>query len=161
MNVHMLSGRRMRSLEETDGMPADLRACVHEYGYAIVHACVEAKVTDPRRIRQLVREIWSGARQPAQRIGTGTPHRNALEYLDWVLIQAGAEISAATLIRVLRDNHLVVVPDEPTFQMIEASKATVSNHNMKVTKSDKHRLRLKAAIKAAIQQFWPHLDKVA
>jgi len=156
-----ISGRRLRALEATDDMKAGLRQCVHEYGYAIVQACLQAGVNEPRTIRQLVREIWAGARQPAQRTGTGSARRNALEHLDWVLIQANAEINASTLIRILKDNNLVIVPDEPTFQMIEASKATVANHDLKITKSDKHRLRLRAAIKAAVEQFWPHLQKVA
>jgi hypothetical protein len=120
-------------------MPADLRACVHEYGFAIVTACLKHKVSKPAAIRELVREIWTGARQPKQTGG-------AESTLDWLLIQNDAGISAKTLLRVLADASLVVVPANPNAAMIDASMQTVSGFNMKVTKREKHRLRLQAAI---------------
>jgi hypothetical protein len=153
-NVHLLSEKRTRALNETDNMSPELRRCVHEYGYAIVNACLCAKVTDPRRIHQLVREIWDGARQPCQSRPKGGT-------LDWLLIQAGAGITAATLMRILHDNSLAVVPLEPSNYMVEASKATLANHDERVTKTEKHRRRLRAAISAGVKHLWPQLDKTA
>ena len=135
-------------------MPADLRACVHEFGFAIVNACILAGVTQPARIRQLVYEIWQGARQPNQR--TGTKGTSALDFLDWVLIQAGAQITAPCLLRLLYQKGLVVIPHEPTDQMIVTSMMAIERMGL-LTKRKKHALRLRAAIRAATRQFWPEL----
>ncbi len=129
-------------------MPPKLRECVHAYGYAIVRACLDVKVSDPNRIHALVNSIWEGARQPAQRRERGGA-------LEWLLIQAGAEISVATLMRVLANNDLAIVPLKPTNGMIDASMATVSNFDLRVTKTEKHRMRLKAAIAAGMAEVRP------
>lgn len=136
------SARQQNSFEVVDAMPANLRQCVHEYGFAIVNACLQAGVRRPETIRNLVREIWEGARQPRQR-------RRRAGTLDWLLLQAGAEISASTLVRVLLDNGLVIAPICPSAAMIEASKAEVSGFSQRVTKTEKHQRRLVAAMKAA------------
>jgi hypothetical protein len=144
--------RRERSFDDIEHMSPDLRACVHEYGYAIVKACQQCGVNRPANIHQLVREIWDGARQPAQKRGKGCT-------LDWILIQAGANISADTLLRVLENSSLAIVPLTPTREMIEASKAEVSGFNQVCTKSEKHRLRLMAAIKVGAAWLRPRLRK--
>lgn len=146
LSTDELSERRVRSLTLTDVMSPEMRACVHEFGGAIVDACVQAKVTQPNRIRQLVLEIWAGARQDGQVGGAeGT--------LDWVLMQAGANISAAKLERVLADFDLRIIPVTPTREMLDASMAEVSGFNERMTKSEKHRRRLVAAIKAYRSRF--------
>jgi len=142
--------RTERSFEDIEAMPPALRQCVHEYGYAIVQACLQCGVTNPNNIHQLVREIWDGARQPKQRRPRGGS-------LDWILIQAGAEISAATLVRVLAQNNLHIVPADPTTAMVEASKAEVSDFCERVTKTEKHRRRLRAAIKVGGKHLWPEI----
>jgi hypothetical protein len=152
-----LPERSIRALDETDQMPAALRECVHEFGYAIVHACVQRGVVEPRHIRSLVREIWDGARQPAQRNRIGRKYSPVLDSLDWILIQAGAGISATTLVRVLWDKGMVIVPNEPGHVMIEASLATVTGGNVICTKPEKHRRRLRAALRAQAQRLWPQL----
>lgn len=152
-----LPQRSLRALEETDNMPAELRECVHEFGYAIVRAMLSAGIKSPTTIRVLVKEIWHGARQPAQRNRVGRTHSPVLETLDWVLIQADASITAKALLRVLWQNGMVIVPWEPSTVMIEASKAEVSEFNQRVTKTEKHKLRLRAAIHAQARRLWPHL----
>jgi hypothetical protein len=134
--------RSERALAMTDEMTPGLRECVHEYGFAIVNACRMAGVTRPAMIHLLVREIWEGARQPRQR-------RANMNTLDWLLVQAKAEVTSAELIRVLRNNDLVIVPICPTTAMINASMKEVSGFTERVTKCEKHRRRLTAAIKAA------------
>lgn len=147
----MLPQKTLRALAETDAMPPDLRACVHEYGYPIVYACLSNGVNNPASIRHLVCEIWRGARNTDQRnkksIGRATIT------LDWVLIQAGAEISAERLIRVLDDHSMVIVPKEPTPAMVEASMRAIQGMGL-MNKPRKHLLRLRAAIKAGAHQFW-------
>lgn len=144
----------VRSYEEVERMPRELRDCVHEYGYAIVNACLQAKVTDPRRIHQLVREIWDGARQPSQKRKPGGT-------VEWILTQAGAGISAATLIRVLDNDGLVIVPKCPSSEMIAASCAEVSGFTERMTKQEKHRRRLTAALRAGASYLAPKLARSA
>lgn len=154
INGTTLPQRTLRALETVDDMPPELRACVHEFGYAIVNACLQAGVTKPAQIRQLVYNIWQGARQPHQR--TGERGTSIMEYLDWVLIQAGAQITAQRLVRVLHDKGMVVVPHEPTEQMIVTSMMAIEKMGL-LTKRQKHTIRLRAAIRGAAKQFWPHL----
>jgi hypothetical protein len=139
-----ISSKREDQLVAVDALSPALRGCVHEFGYPIVHACLNAGVTTPRAIRVLVSEIWGGARQQGQQSGA----RNTL---DWLLIQAGACINSKTLNRILNENNLAIVPCSPTRAMLDASMKEVSGHNIRCTREEKHRRRLIAAIRAAIQ----------
>ena len=148
--------RTLRALAKVDVMPPHLRECVHEYGYAIVHAMVAQGVTKPESIHYLVKEVWEGARQPTQRTGKkksgGRARSPVLDKLDWLLIQAGAGISAATLVRVLAGCDLFIVPSEPSPAMVEASM-DATNHMGVVSKAQKHRNRLRSALKASMGRF--------
>ena len=135
----MVTARCERSFEHIESMPFALRECVHEYGYAIVKACLQAGVSNPAHIHQLVREIWEGARQPGQR-------RPRMGMMDWLLLQAGVEIPGDTFLRVLENENLVIVPRCPTFEMLQASMAEVSDFTVRCTKAEKHKRRLFAAI---------------
>lgn len=146
MSVSDIAEGRLNRLRLTDAMSPDLRACVHEFGFPIVDACLQAGVSMAANIRQLVMEIWAGARQTGQAGGAeGT--------LDWVLAQAGANINAARLERVLADFNFRIVPAHPTREMLEASMGEVSGFTERVTKTEKHRRRLIAAIKACPFRF--------
>lgn len=127
-------------------MSPELRACVHEYGYAIVYTCRKWGVTKPSAIHELVREIWEGARQ-------GSNGSGGLGTLDWLLVQAGAKINAVQLARVFRNNNLLIVPTSPTTEMINASMNSVNTYTEKVTKAEKHRRRLIAALNAGVAYF--------
>lgn len=143
--MNELGPKRVKSLEDTDRLPPQVRECVHEFGLPIVTVCLKHGINSPAKIRELVREIWAGARQTGQRNDTrGT--------LDWLLMQAGAAISARTLYRTLADNNLAVVSTELTKRMLAASIAEVSGHNILCTKEEKHRRRFRAAIRAAIKE---------
>lgn len=144
--------RSQRALDATDAMPPGLRECVHEYGYAIVYACRKAGVSKPSAIHELVREIWDGARQPRQK-------RERLGTLDWLLLQSGAEVNAAGLIRMLANNNLVIINRQPTLAMIGASMKEVANFNLRVTKKEKHRRRLLAAIEAGAEEMLPQINR--
>lgn len=155
MGVTAVESRSNKQFDRMEAMPSAVRQCVYEFGFEIVNACIEAGVTCPHRIRHLVFEIWNGARQPSQRRGKAPGSRVAGK-IDWLLIQAGAEISADKLVRVLFQNGFIVVPVEPSPYMIEASMDAV-NHMGVVSKSVKHRNRLRAAHKAALKHCWPDL----
>jgi len=139
-----LAETRKRALDVTDKMPPHLRLLVHEYGLPIIETCVKHGVTNPGKIRELIRDIWAGARHPGQ---SGSAH----ETLDWLLMQAGANISAKKLRRFLADNNLVICSTEPTRPMLDASMAEVSGHNIRCTREEKHRLRLRAALRKAME----------
>lgn len=152
----------LRALDVTDAMAPELRQCVHEFGYSIVNRCLDLGVRDPRHIRALVHECWNGARQPHQRSRTLAKNgerkpSNLVAQLDWLLIQSGADIGAETLLRVLRQSGMVIVPTSPSQLMIETSMAEVSGFKEIVAKPEKHRRRLRAAIDAQARSMWPHL----
>lgn len=137
-----LGDKRRRQLTMVDQMSEELRGCVHEFGLPVVLACTSAGVTSAVSIRRLVKEIWAGARQDGQKSGA----RNTL---DWLLCQNGAGISAKTLYRVLEDNNLVIASVEPTRAMLDASMAAVTGGNVICSKEEKHRRRLRAAMRSA------------
>lgn len=139
--------KKINAWAEIESMSPDLRECVHEYGYAIVKACLVAGVRKPGAIHQLVREIWEGARQPSQR-GKMAGVPRIYNTLDWVLMQAGGDISAATLARVLTNNHHTIAPLDPTTSMIAASMNAINGMGL-LTKHRKHQIRLAAALRAA------------
>ena len=154
----MLSERTIRAVNTVDAMPAGLRGCVHEYGYAIVEAMRQAGVSSPRAIHNLMREIWFGARQPQQRTGRKKGVRSPIcDQLDWLLMQSGSSLNAEGLARALKAANMVIVPLEPTDAMMGASM-DATNHMGVVTKREKHRNRLRAANQAGARQFWPLLD---
>lgn len=156
-----LSASTLRSLDTTDGWPPGLRQCVHEYGYAIVQSFVQNGVTDPARIRELVTQCWNGARsaidRPRSRSGS---QRAVLNQLDWLLVQAGSTVTAATLLRVLRQSGLVVLPLSPSDAMVDASIDAVGGMGL-VSKREKHRGRLRAALRAGAEQMWPQLFNIS
>ena len=137
--------KRRKALETVDNLPGDLRACVHEFGYPIVDACLQMGVRKPANIRQLVHVIWTGAREPHQRHPT---KNGVMTALDWVLMQSGCDLSALSLWRILRQAGWAIVPTTCTNNMVEASLAEVSDFTVRCTKPEKHRRRLEAAIKA-------------
>jgi hypothetical protein len=139
----MISARRTASLSVVDDLSPGLRSCVHEFGLPIVEACLQSGVREPSKIRFLVKEIWAGARQAAQR-------GDVYDMLDWLLVQSGTELSVARLRRVLADHHIAIISVEPTRAMLDASLAAVSGFTERVTKEEKHRRRLRAALRAAL-----------
>jgi hypothetical protein len=143
VQIGEVTRKRINSFVEMEAMSPAMRECVHEYGFAIVKACHVAGIKSPAALHQLVREIWEGARQPRQKRQTGGT-------LDWLLLNAGAEISAAELERVLLNNNLAIVPINPTRAMLDASLQEVSGYNVRCTKEEKHRRRISAAIRAAV-----------
>lgn len=151
---HFKSARLINSFATMDAMPRELRECVHEFGLPIVTACRQVGVNNPAHIRELVHQIWTGPRNQYQK-STGSS-ATALGKLDWMLIQVGAGLDAKTLIRALASSGYLIVTREPSKQMVDASMDAV-NHMGVVTKSQKHRNRLRAALDAGTRHLWPHL----
>lgn len=150
--------KRAEHMDGIDKMPPELRQCVHEYGAGIVNALVAHGISAPRKIHYIVREIWDGPRgwgANGSKVGnrTGGPE----PIIDWLLISSGSSMTAATLARALWERGFAIVPREPSPGMIEASKATISNFDKLVTKSEKHRLRLRAAVEQYVSAHWTGL----
>lgn len=142
--AYQLSQKRIKQLDAIDMMPGDLRACVHEFGFPIVATLMKFGIKDTRHIREIVREIWLGPRQAGQR-------SDATRTVD-VLLSRNV-VSLKGLTRMLAENNMVIVKVEPTKKMIDASMAEVSDHNIRCTKEEKHRRRLRAALRAAIDDM--------
>lgn len=153
-----IAKKTIKSFETVDTMTPSLRACVHEFGLPIVQALMDNGIKSPQRIRHLVLEIWNGARQHGQRTGFRSPASPVMAKLDWLLIQNQAGISAATLLRVLASSDMVIVPREPSGAMIHASMAEVDRTMAPLTKPEKHRRRLRAAVMAGARKLWPVLN---
>lgn len=134
-----LSAKRMEHLEYVDNMAPGLRACVHEFGYPIVKCLLEFGIRKPNQIRQIVNVIWNGARQSNQSGG-------AVGSIDFMLSRG--PVSTRALQRMLFMNNMTIVKFWPSRAMIEASMAEVSGHNVRCTREEKHRRRLRAAIMA-------------
>jgi hypothetical protein len=132
--------RRLNALDQVDKMPAGLRECVHEFGLPIVTVLTKFGIRDARHIREIVKEIWAGPRQDGQ-------GNHVLNTID-VLLSRGP-VSALALRRLLVENSHVIVTMEPTRAMLDASMAEVSGHNVVCTREEKHRRRLRAALRAA------------
>ena len=120
-------------------LPPELRACVHEYGLSIVRVCMKHGIRRAPVIRELVREIWAGARNASQ-------PRAPSSTLDWYFSQAGLDINVQTLIRLLEDQSLAIIPKMATREMIAVSMTTVAAYDLRITKQEKHKRRLDAAL---------------
>lgn len=155
---YTLSAKTIEATGRVDGWPYELRECVHEFGYSIVQTLLSNGVKNPSAIRQIVTTIWGGARQQSQR-------QDARNTIDWLLDQSGTGVSAKTLYRLLAQNNLAIVAAEPTRAMLNASMAEVAGHNVLCTKEEKHRRRLRAALRAAMRpeefQRLPKVSEVA
>lgn len=140
---YQVGQRRLNSLDRVDQLPGDLRECVHEFGLPIVECLVKHGIKRPSAIREVVKEIWGGARQEGQK-------GSAYNTLEWLLMQSGSGMSAAKFRRFLADNNLAIVPTSPTAKMVTASMGEVSGFNIRCTREEKHKRRLIAAIRAAV-----------
>lgn len=140
MMDYALSGKRLRHLDDTDGLPPGLRQCVHEFGYPIVYTLMKFGIKDPRHIREIVMQVWLGPREGGQTPG-------AAGALDYILAQG--PMNSAALHVLLSTSNMAIVPMIPTKAMVEASMATVRIYEPRLSKDDKHKRRLIAAIAAA------------
>lgn len=76
--------RRKARMESVDNMPEDIRACVHDYGLAVVTAIRNSGVTKAKNIRHIVETVldeFSPTRGTASSQGTRTQliGRSAIE----------------------------------------------------------------------------------
>lgn len=132
-------------IELVDTWPAGLRALTHEFGFSVVHAFVIAGVTRAGTIRQLVKAVYLGAREPGNARPAGSP---PVRLLEDALVMHGAPGASRAILAYLRGNHHTVVPIEPTHHMLHASLGALDGAPL-ASRHTKHRMRLTAALKAA------------
>jgi len=147
----LIGSRRREALDRVDMMPPALRQCVHEFGLPIVEAFIQAGVTSPGAIRNIVRMCWVSAQ------GTGSEGRGGVERsIDAMLLREGGAPSALSLASLLRHMNSAILPMSPTDAMVDASIRETSRHGL-MSKEMKHRVRLHAALRQAAHQHWPTL----
>jgi hypothetical protein len=140
----ILGKRSVRSFDVIDNMPSNVKRCVHEYGYSIVEVLTKHGITNPRHIDEIVTRVWAGARNSNQK-------QNIFSGLDVLL---GKDIlTANALIAYLAENGMALVPICPTKAMTEASMETVSDFSLRITKEEKHKRRLMAALRAGMTEI--------
>lgn len=113
--------RVVARMDRMDALPKEIRELIHEYGYTVIDAFLNQKITKASAIKHLINAVNRGSMD--------------------------ASLGGA---RNGQGRDLVVVPEHPTIAMVEASMATVANHDMDVDKFTKHRLRLDAALRAGM-----------
>lgn len=111
--------RRSDRMRVVDGMSEDWRALVHEYGYSVIHQMRNCGVTQANHARHIIETVLNEL----------SPTRHGF---------SNQGQSTTT--------KIVMVPLDPSSAMIEASMATVSGHDVSVTKYEKHRRRIRAAL---------------
>lgn len=80
-----------------------------------------------------------------------------MELLEWLLIQSGSSLSAEGMLRsLMQSGGLVLIPLEPTDNMVDASIEATASMGL-VSKREKHRGRLRVALRASAVRMWPHL----
>jgi hypothetical protein len=135
--------KRLDQIDEVDRMSPPIRACVHDFGYPIVKTFLKFGCQNPTMIREVVREILFGVRDGGQKT-------SAYDALEFVLSRG--PVNVHQLLCILEENGLALVPANPTRAMLEASEAEVSGGTVRITKRDKHRLRLTAALRAGMAE---------
>ncbi len=134
--------RRREALTKTDALPKEIKQVVHDFGLPIVDVLWKHGIKRAVVMREIINTIMLGPRQEGQRNGV-------MSSLDVILAQG--PINSSALTRLLNENSMTICTVEPTRKMLDASLSEVSGFNMRVTKEEKHRLRLRAALRASMQ----------
>jgi hypothetical protein len=140
----LLPNNALGTCETLDRLPPATRALVHEFGYSVVRAFDMAGVRDPKTIRVLIYAVWLGARE----LGNSVPHGDSPRFVKTLNSMWHQFRNAEAMLSFLRTTSMVVVSREPTPAMVEASITETGKHGI-LSKEQKHRVRLRAAIKAA------------
>jgi hypothetical protein len=147
---HLLGRKRLAALDQTDDMPAELRAVVHEVGLPLVRIFMECGVTKPQHIRALVTACWLNAQGHTNR-QPGLPAQ-----IDALLIRQGGAVTSGMLALLLRQMGAGILPLSPSPLMVQASIEETGKHGL-MGKEEKHRVRLLAGIRAGLAQHWPEV----
>lgn len=125
--------RAQKRMERVDAFPPEIRAIIHEHGLEIVQEYWNHGVRKARSIQHLIATTlaWDNAEGNPRFGFNKSPNRGTSPLY----------------------KKMISVPREPTSAMIQASLAEVSGFDQRVTKTEKHRIRLRAALRAAEKEF--------
>lgn len=148
-------------IDVVDRLPREVRALVHEYGYSVVYEFVAKGITKPATIRHLMTAITRGAGEPGNERADAPQASRALNAFGRALAQNGVAVPPQRIVRTLRALGYTLIANAPTRNMVDASMATVANHDVVVTKPEKHFRRLQAALAVADRDLWevPDVDR--
>ena len=125
--------RAQKRMDRVDAFPADVRAVIYEHGL------------------ETVQEFWNHGVRKAKSIShliataRGTDFANGQPRFG---LNRGPNTKSNSLNR-----RTTIAPLEPTSAMIQASMAEVSTFDQRITKTEKHRRRLRAALLVAKEEF--------
>ncbi len=136
--------------EWVDALPRELRGVVHDYGESPVRLLYRSGIRSAAQMRQIIVQIRVGSSENGNKRPKGT---NRMEGLIDDLIGGMARPTTRELVAALRHLGLTVVPVEPTDDALLASMTAIDGMPP-LTKEKKHRLRLRAALRAMDAGIW-------
>jgi hypothetical protein len=147
--------RVKRRMATIDAMPKELRALVHEHGLTVIQAFVDGGLTKPKSINHIIDTIRRGSGEIGPRESNIIHRKNSFaeSTIDEILNALHAPPIAVQIINYLLRRGKVITPTEPTEKMIQASMDAVnpvSEGGELLNKRDKHKRRLRAALKIAV-----------
>jgi hypothetical protein len=131
--------KRINRMNEIDRLPPDIRALVHEFNWTMIKSFLDAGVRDARRIRHLIRNVMDGS---AAYGGGNMPDQGVPKL----------KLSTQTTMELALRDDLAVCHIDPLDQVVQASMDAVLPYvpgTPLLTKREKHRIRLKAALQTA------------
>lgn len=149
--------KAIKRMKEVDELPKELRELVYEHGFTIIKTLLDCGVKKPSHIKHIIYTIMEGSYEIGNRSeGTNRkniPHaeRYLSEFFMWFKLPPVAKQALAFLIHKGR----IIIPAEPSQKMIQASMDAVTPIALGgevLTKEKKHKMRLRAALKAAIKE---------
>lgn len=154
----MLDIRRKR-MERIDALPPDVRALVHEFGWTVVGEYWSVGVRKASVIRHLIEITLNGAHEIQDRRLKLHGQSFAGQAIGKALQDLGVLMNGEAVARRLRVRGGVALVMEPTPNMVAASMNALSKRPDRVwPREKKHRVRLRDAIAAAVDESMPQAD---
>lgn len=128
--------KRVNRMNEIDNLPADIRELVHDFNWTMIKAFLDCGVRDARKIRHLIARVIEGA--ASYDGGNANP--------------LGLRLSTNTTLELALRPDVVACSINPDDRVVQASINAVLPYvpgTPLLTKREKHRIRLKAALQTA------------
>lgn len=155
---------RIERMEKFDRQPPEIRALVRDFGWTVVSAYLAAGIKKAGVIRHLIEITHAGSYEIQARYKETMTTSPAGDRLAKAMSDIGLSGSAHALAKRIRFRGGVLMPMQPTSQMVQASIDELHkprNRDRVVPREEKHRLRLIAAIAVAADMEMPPLDEPA
>lgn len=150
--------RSQNRMKEIDSLPEDLRHLVYEHGWSIIKAFIDSGIKKKNSINHIIYTVREGSFEIGKREGENLIYKSIplseeiiCRCLDFFKIPP---ISKQIIGHLIHKGQ-IIVPTEPSEKMIQASMDAVkpiSEGGRPLTKHQKHKIRLRAAMKAAMKE---------